>query len=345
MRFHWLVGVFLAVSGAAGAAEPAYALLDLGPAAEQAAGLNDAGQTVFIGDGGVVRYADGRGAETIASGYRRPILGGINGSGQVSFAEAGYGLAHVFRFSDGAGAVEIGEAGVPLEGGMSVTRPNARGDVAYGGLGVVNCYTDDGARGIISENPWMDIAFVNGINDAGTVVYALTSSYAGYNHLASTGAWNWRSGPVDISPIDWGSAINNRGDVAGGIGYEAAIRMTDGTTIAIGRHGFPRALNDHGMAVGAAYLAYAPDGGEADGGAWVFDGIEARDLAGMLDPSLGWSLLSATDINAAGQIAGTGFVNGQRRAFRLTPVNSVPEPGSLALLAVAGLPLLVRRRR
>jgi hypothetical protein len=57
----------------------------------------------------------------------------------------------------------------------------------------------------------------------------------------------------------------------------------------------------------------------------------------------GWSSLLVAAINDAGQIAGTGFIGGQQRAFLLSPV-PIPEPGTWALM-LAGLGLLAARRR
>ena len=40
----------------------------------------------------------------------------------------------------------------------------------------------------------------------------------------------------------------------------------------------------------------------------------------------GWTLGGARAVNDAGQIVGTGFWQGQNRAFLLTPDAAVPEP-------------------
>jgi hypothetical protein len=68
-------------------------------------------------------------------------------------------------------------------------------------------------------------------------------------------------------------------------------------------------------------------------GAFIYD-TQMRDLNTLIPPGSGWFLSSATGINDAGQITGTGSFGGPTHAFLLTPV-AVPEPGSLLLLGAA----------
>jgi probable HAF family extracellular repeat protein len=66
------------------------------------------------------------------------------------------------------------------------------------------------------------------------------------------------------------------------------------------------------------------------------------NLNDRIDVGSGWLLENATNINDAGQIVGTGELNGQSRAFLLTPV---PEPQSVVIVGITiVLPLLARRR-
>ena len=73
-----------------------------------------------------------------------------------------------------------------------------------------------------------------------------------------------------------------------------------------------------------------------------------QDLNALIDPldplKAVTTLSQAFGINNAGQIVGSGFINGKERAYLITPV---PEPETYALM-VAGLGLLgfmLRRRR
>jgi hypothetical protein len=54
----------------------------------------------------------------------------------------------------------------------------------------------------------------------------------------------------------------------------------------------------------------------------------------LIAPGTGWDFSDALAINDAGQIVGQGKIDGQYRAFVLTPV---PEPSTLVMLLVAGL--------
>jgi len=79
--------------------------------------------------------------------------------------------------------------------------------------------------------------------------------------------------------------------------------------------------------------------------ATLFDSTGAGhnvDLNTLIDPSLGFTLYGATDVNDSGWIVGWGaYSDGAARAFLLTPI---PEPATLSLLAVGGMALLRRRR-
>jgi probable HAF family extracellular repeat protein len=105
--------------------------------------------------------------------------------------------------------------------------------------------------------------------------------------------------------------------------------LYDGTMHDLGIDGLNSAaygINSNGHVVGQA--------GDANGRTYAFLYTNVTgmvDLNSLVDPSLGYELLNATDINDAGQIVGYGVLGGQYHAFLLTPV---PEPHTMAPLVM-----------
>jgi hypothetical protein len=76
--------------------------------------------------------------------------------------------------------------------------------------------------------------------------------------------------------------------------------------------------------------------------AFIYHNGAITDLNSLIDASLGWELIYATDINDRGQIVGYGLVNGQGHAFLLSPV---PEPSTAIIVGAAVLYVIASRRR
>lgn len=65
----------------------------------------------------------------------------------------------------------------------------------------------------------------------------------------------------------------------------------------------------------------------------------------MIDSTLtGWSSLLVTDLSESGYMVGYGVIGGVQRNFRLSPITTVPEPASFAIL-FAGVVSVIRRRK
>jgi hypothetical protein len=96
-------------------------------------------------------------------------------------------------------------------------------------------------------------------------------------------------------------------------------------------------FNTHGIAIanvsGEHPIVYA-------------DGV-LTDLNTLIPPDSGWQLVAAHGLNESGLIVGDGIYNGQPAAFLLTPtgLSTVPEPTCGAVIAVAMVARLTRRRR
>jgi probable HAF family extracellular repeat protein len=154
------------------------------------------------------------------------------------------------------------------------------------------------------------------------------------------------------------AGINAAGQVVGysdtnfSISYHAFLYsggiMTDLGTLG-GPFSFAGGINDAGQIVGYSATAGNPNAfpwcsPACNYDAFLYSGGIMTDLNSLLPANSGWQLEFATAINNSGQIAGTGFINGQQHAYLLDTA-STPEPTSLALLgAGAALLILIRKR-
>src|SRR5205823_2807582 len=75
--------------------------------------------------------------------------------------------------------------------------------------------------------------------------------------------------------------------------------------------------------------------------AYLYENGVMQDLNNLIDPSSGWELTDAS-INDSGEIAASGFSQGQTRATLLTPL---PEPSTLMIFTLLGSISVIRRAR
>jgi probable HAF family extracellular repeat protein len=141
-----------------------------------------------------------------------------------------------------------------------------------------------------------------------------------------------------------GQAINNRGDVAGvsrtdvSTFEERLFIYSAGVLHDLGSlggcpscgHSYVTAMNNSGQIVGF----YWPAGGAPFSAFLYTDGL-LTDLNSLIPADSGWILKTANDVNERGEIVGWGFLNGQKRAFLLTPAEPwlLIEPNSNKALA------------
>ena len=182
------------------------------------------------------------------------------------------------------------------------------------------------ATGMVDITPDNDTGYALDINDAGQVT-GYRTALGGYH------AYRWQSGLfTDLGVLpgfahSFGQAINASGQVAGNSSSasgnsEHLFRSLAGGGLqdlgGEGQHNSGLGINASGVVVGTK--------GNFQRALLFTDAKGLQDLNTLIDPSLGWVLMSATDINDAGQIVGHAFNNftGQTHAVRLQPVNFQP---------------------
>ena len=183
------------------------------------------------------------------------------------------------------------------------------------------------AGGLQDLTPNSDGAAATDINDAGQVTGYKTA-------IGGTHAFRWAGGNfLDLGVLpgfafSFGWAINASGQVAGNStsasgNSERFVRFTDGSGLenlgGVGEHNTAWGINALGHVVGCR--------GQSQRRAVRFtDEAGLQNLDTLIDPSLGWVLLCAHDINGAGEIVGYAFNNltASSHAVRLRPGNTPP---------------------
>jgi probable HAF family extracellular repeat protein len=243
-----------------------------------------------------------------------------------------------------AGGVDLGHAVVWI--GSSVQDLGTLGTGSYSeawgvnnlGQVVGSSYTNGGSLGthaflytpgtdLVDLTPNSDTGFASDINDSGQVTGYMTA-FQGYH------AFRWQAGTfLDLGVLpdfadSFGWAINASGQVAGSSGTasgnsERFIRFTDGRGLqnlgGVGEHNVALGINASGDVVGHR-------GQSASRAVRYTDAAGLQDLDTLIDPSLGWVILAAMDINDNQQVAGYAFNNftGQTHAMRLQPTAAPP---------------------
>ena len=92
--------------------------------------------------------------------------------------------------------------------------------------------------------------------------------------------------------------------------------MTDLGTLG-GTNSVAEDINASGQVVGWV-MGWSEITGDAYNFAFLYSGGVMTDLNTLIDPASGWGLSRAQAINDSGQIVGTGYHNGEIRAFLLS---------------------------
>ena len=130
---------------------------------------------------------------------------------------------------------------------------------------------------------------------------------------------------------DSGHIVGHRGGNDDGSGraylFSGNTVQDLGTLTAQHKFSMALAINNSGQIVGFSSPSFFSSEGER---AFVVSGGVMQDLNNLIPLNSGWVLTRANAINNAGQIVGTGVLNGQPRAFMLTPTEPMllTEPNS-----------------
>ena len=325
-----------------------YTVTDLrfpGATGSVATGINASGQVVgysqLLGDDGY-QYPhafmyDGAMHDLGTLGGAGSAANGINASGQVVGSSGslllgndGYPVTHAFMY-DGT-MHDLGTLGGTTS---SATGINVSGQVVGSSLmagdQVTHAFMYDGTMHDLGTLGGTTSS-ATGINVSGQVVGSSLMAgdqvthafmYDGTMHdLGTLGGTNSFANGVNDSGQITGSAFPGGDSLSDAFLYDGIMHdLRPLGQIGGGSRGL--GINASGQVVGISHFANQSSHG------YLYDSVLGMvDLNSLIDPATGWLLSTPRAINDVGQIAGNGQLDGEARAFLLTPT---PEPSTLAL--------------
>ena len=285
----------------------------------------------------------------------RSVARDINDAGVIvgSANAGGTDLGHAVLWSDASVVQDLGTLGTGFYSeawGVNNLGQVVGWSFTDGGSGLtgVHGFLYSQKEGLVDLTPESDTGSARDINDAGQVT-GYKTAFGGYH------AFRWQGGAfVDLGVVplfahSFGWAINASGQVAGNStsasgNSERFVRYTDGIGLqdlgGAGEHNVAWGINASGTVVGTRGQSQSRAVRYTDAGG-------LQDLDTLIDPSLGWVLLGANDINDTGQIAGYAFNNftGTTHAVRLQPTAAPPPECSFHCLRSTSIEFQSRKWR
>lgn len=187
-------------------------------------------------------------------------------------------------------------------------------------------------------------------------VIQISERHNGGSHADSYTQWTMQSGSNKVGyNYDYGGGMSGT-PLSPGINYPTLEPWSNGWFVFSGSP--VSDLNSHGQVVGTSVLYSSLESrtpgpqtyaafSDLDGYSHGFGAATVDNLNHYIASDLGVYLTAAIKIDDLGQIIAIGTIDGKNSAFLLTPdamPTPAPEPTTLALLAVASIGGLIRRR-
>jgi probable HAF family extracellular repeat protein len=285
----------------------------LGGSGSIAYGVNALGQVVGSADtnsaGHAFLWQGGAMNDLGTLGGSSSTARSINGSSQiVGTSDSASGYSHAFLWQSGA-MTDLGTLGSSTAASYA-TSINATGQIVG--------YSDDnqsvaflwqhGAMAPLSGLFGGNNSVANQINDSGQVAGTIDSTRVVAEPHGTAGylvgsAFLWQNGRMTslgtlpgFGDISFGVGINSSGQVVGSSAYHVI-------------HSYQRSRTTYYY-----WTTYVEE-------AFSWQSGKMTDLNSLVPAGSGWDLSSAYGINDAGQIVGSGTLNGQFHGFLLTPIS------------------------